>query len=1109
MIQVSRMSSDSRKKTASRFGLAGLLILLLSLSHPSLAQINLATITGTVTDSSGAVVPAATVTVQAVTTGAQRTTQTNGAGIFTVPLLQPGIPYTITVSKQGFVSSQQSNIELQVGQLAQINFALKVGAVGQTVQVSAAAPELETESAGLGTVISPKETLDLPLNGRQFTQLLQLAPGTVPLTVSQSATPGLGGSGSGGAITPAVNGQTNRSNMFFLDGIYASDPFFGTFSISPSPNAIQEFQEQTHTDQAQFGQSTGATINVATRAGTDQFHGSAYEFFRNAALAANNFFAPIKGAYNQNQFGGTVGGPVLKDKLFFFGFYDGYRQTQAANNLSVMPTTAELGGDFSALLPNVVIYDPTTYNPATNTTQPFKGNIIPKNRLNPGVLAVINAYYPTTGVNQNLPFANNYDNTANNTLTQNQYSARIDYNINSKNLLFGRVSISDSTTSTPQSLPVNPFNVGFNAQNDGINWIHTFSPTLVSQITFGYNRLDHPQEYLQPNASSLFTTAGFGSGFTSNPGDILVPKIPGQHPSGYANVSAGWGPIGPQDTYQYSGSVNKQEGKHALMFGASYYKTSMYTNWAEDDENYNQQATWNPCGAKGPTGTCTGTGGNSLASMLLGLPDSASRQLGNSGVNLHSTIAGLFAEDSWKIRPDLTVNYGLRWDYTAPITESNNLLSGFNVYTGQWYIPKGDTSAPTGPLPANVINSPSNTITQKDFENFSPRLGFAYQVTPQMVVSAGAGITFDNWSGALQAAQNARGAWPAGASQNVNNVNIAGLTPDTTAQNPFATLAPTIPSTPFPAGGGFLDTKWKNAYSLQWNLQIQQEISHAGVFSLAYVGSSTSREAIQVPFNISTHLGPTQVLPFPDMSQFNMLQSIGHMSYNALQAKYVKRYSSGVSIISSFTWSKSMDVGCEDYWEGCNIQNPYDMRSNRSVDSVDLPVVFTTAAVYELPFGKGKAFANQGTASKLAGDWQVNTIITAHSGQPFTPTINFDNANANGGTQRPNVIGNTAGPKTVAEYFNTAAFAVAPPYSYGDAGRNSLRGPGFAEVDLSLFRDFNIKTTQLEFRAEGFNILNHPNFANPDGVLEDPTFGQILSTYGAPRELQLAATFTF
>jgi len=1083
-----------------------LAISVLTAQPGAFCQINTATLSGNVKDSADSAIPGASVVVLQVTTGVSRTVTVNDSGFFNMSLLQPG-DYKVSVSKTGFKTATES-IQLHVDQSASLDFSLEVGSVQETVSVTDTTPDLQTGSSALGTVIGQTEVEDLPLNGRQFIQLLQLAPGTVPVSVSQTAVPQVGSAGSN--VTPSINGGSGRSNLFFVDGLYATDPFFTSLSISPSIDAIREFQEQTHADEAQFGGATGATVNLATKGGTNAFHGSAYEFFRNNSIAATPYFAATKGAYQQNQFGGSFGGPILRNKLFFFGYYDGYRQTQAANNFSILPTTAELGGDFSALLPNTIIYDPSTYNAATGQTQPFPGNIIPTSSLNQGILAVLKAYVPTP--TSNVPNANNFVNTASSTNNQDQYSVRVDYNIGARDAVFGRWSVNKNTSTSPGQLPINPFVTGFDGNNSGGSWTHTFSPTLVMQLAAGYNGVNHPQQYLEPNADAVFTAGGFGAGFTTNPGGILVPKTPGVHPSGFFDLNGGWGPVGPQHLYQISGSVTKTTGQHTLTFGAAYYHTWTYTNWAENDVYFNQQATWNPCGSTND-GVCVGSGGNSLASMLIGLPNSAERQLGNAGVNLYSSVSNIFAQDSWKVNPKLTLNLGVRWDYTTPVGENNNLLSGFDIHTGNWYVPKNDANTPAGPLPAGVVVSPRNPITTPNYKNFGPRVGFAYQLFPTTVLSAGAGLVYDSWSGALQAAQNARGAWPSGSTQSPTNLNIAGVTPGATAQNPFGDTAPVLPASPFPSGGGFLDTQFKNAYSWQWNMQVQQQVGKAGVAKFSYVGSSTSRAPIQIPSNVSLVLGPTQDVPFPQMQySFNMIRSIGHMSYNAFQAEYTKQYSSGLAVRSSFTWSKNINVGCSSYWEGCNIQDPYNLRSNRSVSDVDVPVVFTVSALYQLPFGANKTFANNGVSSKVFGGWQVNGIVAARGGQPFTPAINFDNANSNGASQRPNVTGSTVGPKSLNEYFNTAAFSVPAPYTYGSAGRNSLRGPGYTDVDFSLFRDIPIhERYTIQVRAEAFNLLNHPNFANPDGTLEDSNFGKITSINGssAPREWQFAGTFHF
>lgn len=1065
------------------------------------AQINTATISGTVTDPSGAAIPGATITVENPATGLRRQVTTNGAGLFSVPQLQPGT-YHVTISHEGFQKAENPDVTVVIEQVANLGVTLQVGATQQTVEVSSAAPLIETSTAGLGTVIGQKETVDLPLNGRQFVQLLQLAPGTVPISVSQSATPAIGA----GSTTPSINGGTNRSNLFYIDGVYATDPFFSTFSISPSIDALQEFKEQTHTDLAEFGQSTGGTINVATKGGTNSFNGTAYEFLRNDDLDARNFFAPTRGIYRQNQFGGTLGGPILRNKLFFFAFYDGYRYTQAANNFAIVPTQAELNGDFSGI--SNTIYDPATYNAATKSITAFPGNVIPSSRINQGMLAYVKNFVPLP--NYSGSSQNNFLNTEPSTTNQDQGGIRIDFAANSNNMFNGHYMQSEATSASPGSLPQEAFLSGFNGKNAGINWVRTFSPTLVGQLTLGYNELTHPQAYQQQNAVSVFEASGLNAGFTDTPGDIKAPYAPGLGASGYFGVNTGWGPIGPQYLSQYSGSIAKTAGDHNLKFGAAFYQTWMYTNWAQDNENFNQQATWDPI---------TQTGGDSFASMLLGLPNNASRQLGNSGVSLHMNVFGIYGGDSWRVTPKLTINYGLRWDYSSPVTDKYNRLATFGLSNGEWLLAQGDKDAPST-LPPGVAFLNRNTLTKPDYLNFSPRLGFAYQVAPKTVLRAGFGIFYDNWSGALQAAQNARGAWPSGASQSVSNLNIAGITPGATAQNPFVGLTPTLPSSPFPSGGGFVAADWKDSYSSQWNFQIQQQVTKSSTASVAYVGSSTIRSPIQVPFNQAPP-GPGPVYPrqpYLDMSSptgvstFSMIQSVGRANYQSFQAQFDQRFSGGLFFITSFTWSKNINIGCASFWEACSIQNPYDLNAERGPSPLDVPLVFTFSPGYELPFGKGKPHLNQGPASWFLGNWQVNGIFSARSGTVYTPTINFDNANVGGGvTERPNVVGNPTLPNpTVGEWFNVNAFALSAPYNYGNAGRDSLRGPGFWNFDFSVFRTFDIvERLHLQFRAEFFNIFNHADFSNPSATLGNPNFGVITSTANNPRTIQGALKLIF
>jgi hypothetical protein len=506
--------------------------------------------------------------------------------------------------------------------------------------------------------------------------------------------------------------------------------------------------------------------------------------------------------------------------------------------------------------------------------------------------------------------------------------------------------------------------------------------------------------------------------------------------------------------------------------------------------------------------------------MLLGLPNSASRQLGNSGVSLHMNVAGLYVQDSWRLSPKFTLNYGLRWDYSSPVSDKDNRLATVDLANGQWLLAKGDKDAP-GTLPPGVVFLDRSTLTKPNYLNFSPRLGFAYQLAPKTVIRAGFGLFYDNWSGGLQSAQNARGAWPSGASQSVGNLNVAGVTPGVTAQNPFVGLTPTLPASPFPSGGGFVAADLKDSYSSEWNFEIQQQVTKSSTASVAYVGSSASRIPIQVPFNQALEPGAGPIYPrqpYQDMSSpnaistFSMIQSIGRASYESLQAKFDQRFSDGLFFITAFTWARNINIGCADFWEACSIQNPYDLNAERGPSPLDVPLVFTFSPGYELPFGKGKQFLKHGPASWVLGNWQVNGVFSARSGTVYTPGINFDNANVGGGvSERPNVISSPIlSNPTINEWFNVSAFALPAANTYGNAGRDSLRGPGFWNFDFSIFRTFDIvERLRLQLRGEFFNLFNHADFSNPSATLGNPNFGVITSTANSPRTIQVAGKLTF
>jgi Carboxypeptidase regulatory-like domain len=1159
MHEGSRPRAAERRQIRSRFFLGklwvgGALVLLVSLltlfPAPLSAQINSGSLQGTVTDASGSAIAGAQITAELHGTGTQRSTISGSSGEYFFTALEPGV-YTVSVTKDGFSTYKEPDFTLEVGQAGTLNAALAVGVVSQVVEVSAQTTQIQTADSTLGGVITEREVQDLPLNGRMFTQLLELEPGTVPVDLSQNngKQPGFGA----GSPIPAVNGGTNRSNLFFIDGIYATDPFFAGFSFNPSIDAIQEFKEQTHTDQAEFGGSTGATVIVVSRPGTNTWHGSAFEFLRNDAFDARNYFAPTKLEYRQNQFGGTFGGAVIKNKLFFFANYEGGRQVQGQPLYSFVPTAAERTGDFSGLGPTgqplPILYDPRTYNPVTQTESTFLAetgkNAIPTALIDPQMQAFLNGTYPMPN---STSVSGNYLSTLGNRGVQDQGQIRIDYNATPSDVIFGRFSKGQATNSSAEFL-ADTFQTGFSGYNTGVNWVHTFNPTLISTVTVGVSNLDIPQAIVYPvDQGALFTASGLGAGFTTNPGSTSGPQVPAANLSGgpYSGFFNGSGPIGPLTTGQVSASVAKVTGDHVLKFGGAWYKTWMYTNWNGNNDNFSNQGTWNaacqfaatnPVAAAQCPGGVSTAGGDPVASMLLSLPIGANRNLGNSAVSLRMVNTNLFAQDSWKISRKLTFNYGLRWDYNSPVVDKLDRLPTYDIYTQTYLVPTHDADLPSGPLPANVALSGRRSITNPRYADFSPRLGLAYQIDSKTVIRAGFGRSFDSFSEALQVAQQNRGAWPSGLSQNaaLGNVNNAGISqkPDGTlytGENPFFGN-PVIPASPLPASSlSFGDVRWQPDSSWQYNLQVQRDLGQIGIASLGYVGSHTEHLNLAYPYNVALQPSPT---PCPSTG-CNRPDTIlgggatdelsgGTANYNALQANLTRPFVHGFAYNASFTWSRTFAIGnCGDFYVSC-IQDPYNLKGEYGPSALDVPIIFTLSALYELPFGKGKQFVNDGVGAALLGGWQLNTIIALRSGLPGTlidASNNGDQANVGGGEQRGNIVSdpNVGAPHTTAVWFNPAAFAIPAPGTYGDAGINSLRGPGFKDVDFSVFRTFSItERFKLQFRAEMFDLFNHPNFyfgntPTSNLTLTNGAFNQITSTVngqGANRDIQFALKLMF
>ena len=1145
-------------------------VLLVSVPEHSQAQVTTtATLTGTVTDPQDKAIPQAQVVAKNMGTGIEYKTATNTQGDYRLFNLPPGV-YTVSVIAEGFKVAVVNNITLTVNQSSTQNFAPVVGEVSQSVEVSGAAPLLQTGSASLGTIIDTRKVVDLPLNGRQFTELLLLVPGASPIDQKQDTIPGIGSTRSqlsGNTVIPPINGRPSRANLFYVDGIIDTETFFTGFAVSPSVDIIQEFNVETNNDQASSGLVTGGVVNAVTKSGTSQLHGSLYEFNRNKAVEARNFFDPSnRPNYNQNQFGGTLGGPIphVRD-TWFFGGYEGFRFVRGGNSQTRVPFPDERNGNFSSWLGpqegtdalgrpvfKFQIFnpytarettagqaDPLTRLVATRTgfvREPFAGNIVPKNLWNP-IVAYMRWLPEPNLAGQPGTALPNFINTQSARLDQDAFNIRLDHRFGPSDMVYGRYLSNNSTSFTPGAIPTGPSVGERNVRNVGVHWLHSFSPTLVMDLTAGFQQARNPGFVQQPaDKEQMFKDVGFGipdGAFFLGAGG-LMPQMPSVG-TGFGSVGSSAGSnLDPERITQLSGDITKNVGRHTLKGGGIWF--------------HSRSNAINGCPAVSFSNLQTGDPSNiantglAFASFLLGDPSGGRIYAGDQGTIMSMDIVGFYAQDSFRVTPKLTLNYGLRWDHSTPPVEKKDRLAGFDWDTGLYVIsgtkPPPDCAVtkaapciPGGVLPANVVMAGKRGDTDPVYDNWQPRLGLAYQLNDRTVVRLGTGTNFDNWAFLLQNAQDLRGAWPFGLNRVPQpDLNLTFFTND--AQHLVSGAGIIPPPTPFIAGSRVNSSKAKNAYVTRWNLDVQRQVTNSLTLDVAYVGSRGRRT--YTGFIQNTALTPGPGLPISTRVPFPLLRvganggrTIGYSWYDALQVKAQQHLSHGLSFLVSYTWSKSLDTGCSGFAgiEGCSISNPYNIRGEKSVSSFDLPHMLSVSSLWELPFGKGRQFLNQrGIASTLAGNWQLNGIFRTFGGQPITVQAGADFANTgNGGWERPDQIGNPIpANRDRLNWFNRAAFAFPPDCRvvaiadcrFGTLGRNTLRGPGFGNLDFSVFRDFLIsdRLGKIQFRAEFFNLTNHTNFTigpfNSTLNLNSTTFGQIFSA--APsRQIQFAGKWIF
>jgi Carboxypeptidase regulatory-like domain/TonB dependent receptor len=1153
-----------------------LLFAVLALLQPGTAHGQAgAAVNGTVRDASGGVIPDANVVLHNRSTNLDRNTVTNSAGFYVIPDIQPG-EYDLTVSKGGFKTSQREDVTLDVNQTSTIDYTLDPGVVTQTVTVQATVAALETSTSELGVAIVRQEVNNLPLNGRNFTQLLDLTPGVSTINVSQNGS--LGGVWSnpiGSFSYPSINGQTNRSDFFLLDGVNNQGSFGSTYAVAPILDDVQEFKVQSHNDDASFGGALGGIINVVTKSGSQQYHGSAWEFYRGAGSDALPTFHPAGSPYQftQNQFGGAGGGPIdipwhssSTPRTFFYTAYEGYRYTQSANALYTTPNVStELAGDLSSF-PNQ-IYNPYSVvanaaSPSGFSNSPFlctaglpspllgnktqasgtPCNMIPAGLIDPNMVTYAQKIFPTPNLTGNASF-NGVDSTPSN-IRQDTGTLRIDHQFSERDNLWARyvgfwqpVTDSGGFVGLPHSQKTDGFNIG-------VGYSHAFSSSSLFEARFGRVVLTINQNSNPSGAPPSFGPSIFNPNYAGNfrGGAEMVPEVAILGFIGNSNASAHnaaqFDYTKASNIWEGGGAFTKIYQRHTFKMGVDFASNNANAVYLNSGVVFSAANTAAADTAALPPNTVTG---NALASFLLGLPNSSTRR--NVVETEHGGwVDGAYFMDQWRATAKLTVNLGLRYDLTLmPIYgnngAANNFVGDLDARHGIYFLERsapacnpptvGAPCIPGGVLPANVSLTPlgNGAIFHNDLKNFQPRIGFAYQFAEKTVLRAGYGRFYDNWAAITQTAQNFEGTWPSLDQLGASNTNpITGL-PNVFAEDPLSqgNVPPVTGPTPFNQSTWFADPYLKRPYADQWNLGVQQELGTHTVLTANYVGSHGGR--LDLGPYANTVNPATGQKPFSFITPTAWDYSGGRSHYNALQVSLNGKQYKGLTYLISYTWSKSVDIGCTGWYgvEGCGIENPYNVNANEGPSAIDLPQIFVASWTYQLPFGTGQQFSSGNKAlNYVLGGWGLNGILTLTSGAPFDVGVGGDPALTqnfgccNGYYDRLNVVSGQslyASHKGPAGWLNPNAFSTPPTAlgSFGDLGRNALRGDNFKNIDLSLFKQFPItERYRIEFRFETFNTFNTPTWGFPDQNIQDKNFNVISSTRNlAARQLQYGIKFYF
>jgi hypothetical protein len=1058
----------------------------------------------------------------------QRQTKTADNGVFRVMALPTGT-YQIRAEAPGFATTTTNGVEINVDQIRDVEIVLKIGTKTETVEVQSEAALTQTESSKLGEIIDNRKVEELPLNGRDFAQLARLNPGV-------AASGGGGGQqgGEGGVSGYSSNGQRSTSNNFMVDGIDNNDYFGGAAAQIPSIDSIQEFEVQTNTFAAEYGRNTGSVVNLVTKSGSNLLHGSAYEFFRNDVLDARNYFndsAFRKSALRLNQFGGTLGGPIVKNKTFFFLNYEGFRRAAGITRITNVPTSDERAGKFTD----------QNGNPITIA-------------VNPASQQIFNTLFPQSNLNN---ASGNFISSPLQTDSSNQFLIKVDHHLNAADSLsarFSRTGIDTLFPFTPGQSGTNVPGYGLNQTGDNdlvaISYTHVINPRTLNEARFGFTRSNISLiTQAGPQAATFGFNTGFAPGAPLNLGNIPMLSFSAGFVSGSAAVTNLGGGIDQPNrtatnTFQWVDNLSRTTARHTFKAGGDIRYTQLNRLY---DLAFNGQITFsgldNAAGtdAKGNPVNIP----NPLIDFALGIPDGALQFVGDSHRNFRFTSYGVFAQDSFKLRPNLTLNYGLRYELNTVLHEAHGRLSSWWPQRYTTFLPLDpsvQTNLPALEASGVVTQNGTGGVYNGDHNNFAPRVGLSWDLfgNGQTVLRAGYGVFYETIIGNIP-----------------GNVMLnPPYLPDYFTPFPLASWPNPFGPSPFPVLT-ITQQNLRTPYAQHFNLDVEHQLPGRMLLGLAYVGTTgtklprfvqidqafitkaqidslapdvvTRMEMLGIPPQAAQFLNDNQLYgampsivrtPFFGFAQLFQAQDAVSSNYHSLQAKLDKRFSHGLSFLTAYTWSHSIDGASVFFGSGANAttifpQDNYNLNAERGSSDFDIRHRLSFSFNYEVPVWRS-------LPSVLGKGWELGGILTLQTGQPFSVLTGESLSGTGLGNDRPNVVGDpNAGPHTVQQWFNTSAFALNAPLTFGNAGRNIVTGPGYRNFDFSLIKNTQLgEKVKAQFRAEFFNIVNHPAFALPSNILAAPNFGALFQTpdaaqnnvglgSGGPRLIQFALKLSF